>query len=228
MCGRFALGIPKKRLEEVFGLPAPEGYAPRYNAVPGTDVLAVSGRGFVFRRWGLVPSWADDPKIGWKLVNARAETVFDKPSFREGARSDRLLVPAQAFYEWRREDRARTPFAVEVRDADCFALAAVGSVWTDPATGGLLKTLAVLTCAPNALMAPIHDRMPVILPPSAWAAWLDPGAESPEALVPLLAPYPADAMRARPVSARVNSPVADGPELLEPVPSSPSRQGSLL
>jgi putative SOS response-associated peptidase YedK len=231
MCGQFALGIPKKRLEEVFGLPAPDDYAPSFNLAPGTDVLAVDGRGFTRRRWGLVPSWADDPGIGARLINARSETVFDKPSFREGARAHRLLVPAQAFFEWRREGRERTPFAFALDGAGCFAMAGIGARRTDPRTGEVLETLAVLTCPPNAVMARIHERMPVILPPDAWGAWLDPAAERGE-LARLLAPYPAGAMRAWPVNRRVNSPVTDGPELLDPAPEdgpdAPPGQGSLL
>ncbi|EGB15891.1 protein of unknown function DUF159 [Pseudodesulfovibrio mercurii] len=235
MCGRFALGIPKKRLEEVFGLPMPDDYAPCYNAAPGSDVLCLDGQGFARRRWGLVPAWADSPQIGARLINARSETVFDKPSFREGARARRLLVPAQAFYEWRREGRVRTPFAFGLRDADCFAMAGIGASWTDPRSGQVLDSLSVLTCPPNAVMADIHERMPVILPPAAWSAWLDPAAERGD-LARLLVPYPAGAMRVWPVSPRVNSPVTDGPELLEAVPDpgpdkgppAPPEQGRLL
>jgi putative SOS response-associated peptidase YedK len=231
MCGRFALGIPKKRLEEVFGLPAPDDYAPSYNVAPDAGVLAVDGRGFTRRRWGLVPPWADDPGVGARLINARAETVFDKPSFREGARAHRLLVPAQAFYEWRREGGERIPFAFALHGVDCFALAGIGASRTDPRTGEVLETLAVLTCPPNAVMAKVHDRMPVILPPDAWTAWLDPAAERGD-LARLLVPYPARAMRAWPVNRRVSSPVTDGPELLEPAPGdgppTPPKQGSLL
>lgn len=225
------MGIPKKRLEEVFGLPVPDDYAPSYNVAPGTDVLAVDGQGFAHRLWGLVPSWADDPGVGARLINARAETVFDKPSFREGARAHRLLVPVQAFYEWRRKGRERTPFAFGLDGADCFALAGIGASRTDPHTGEVLETLAVLTCPPNAVMAKVHDRMPVILPPAAWAAWLDPVAAIDD-LARLLVTYPAKGMRAWPVNRRVNSPVTEGPELLEPAPdngpASPPRQGSLL
>ncbi len=231
MCGRFALGTPGKRLEEIFGFPVPDEYTPCFNAAPGTDVLTVGGRGFAVRRWGLVPSWADGPEIGPRLINARCETVFDKPSFREGVRAHRLLIPAQAFYEWRREGRERTPFAFALDGVDCFAMAGIGANWTDPHSGGVLGTVAVLTCPPNTIMAPVHERMPVILPPSAWQGWLDPAAER-EELARLQVPYPAQGMRAWPVSRRVNSPVTDGPTLLEPVPDSgperPPRQGTLL
>ena len=231
MCGRFALGIPRKRLEEVFGLPAPDGYAPSYNVAPGVGVLAVEEAGFTRRLWGLVPPWADDPGVGRRLINARAETVFDKPSFRDGALRHRLLVPAQAFFEWRRQGRERIPFAFSLDGADCFAMAGIGASRTDPQTGEVLETLAVLTCPPNAVMEPVHDRMPVILAPGDWAAWLDPAATRPD-LTRLLVPYPAREMRAWPVNRRVNSPVTDGPELLEPEPDrgpdSGLKQGSLL
>ncbi|WP_319583160.1 SOS response-associated peptidase [uncultured Pseudodesulfovibrio sp.] len=231
MCGRFALGIPKKRLEEVFGLAVPDDYAPSYNVAPGTGVLAVEGAGFTRRLWGLVPPWADDPGVGKRFINARSETVFDKPSFRESALHHRLLIPAQTFYEWRREAGGRTPFAFALDGQDCFAMAGIGASRTDSHTGEVLETMAVLTCPPNAVMAPVHDRMPVILPPEVWSAWLDPVA-SMESLSSLLVPYPAKAMRVWPVSSRVNSPVTDGPELLKPVPAGEHvggpKQGSLL
>lgn len=232
MCGRFALGIPKKRLEEVFGLAAPDDYAPRYNVAPGLDVLAVVFAGGVPRmarfRWGLIPAWADDPKVGYKKINARSENVFDKPSFRESVRCSRCLVPVQAFYEWRRQGRARQPFAFGPEDADLFAMAGIAARWQDPATGGAVDSLAVLTCPPNELMAPIHDRMPVILSPDAWSGWLDSAETSPENLAPLLVPYPARSMRVWPVNPLVNSVANDGPELLERAGKPASRQGSLL
>lgn len=226
MCGRFALGIPKKRLEAVFGLPVPDGYAPRYNAAPGQAVAVAAPEGFLLPRWGLVPPWADPDAAG--LINARSETVFDKPSFRDAVRARRCLVPAQAFYEWRRQGRARQPFAFAVEDADVFAMAGILSRRRDGATGAEIDTLAILTCAANAVMAPVHDRMPVILPDSAWGAWLDPATQGPGGIADLLVPYPAQSMRAWPVGAAVNAVGNDGPSLLDRAEIAAPQQGSLL
>jgi len=226
MCGRFALGIPKKRLEEVFGTPAPEEYAPRYNLAPGQDIPAVASTGMAMRRWGLVPHWAKDPSVGFKMINARSETVFEKPAFREPVRVGRCLVPAQAFYEWKAGEQGKQPYAIGVADSDLFAMAGVSARWQDAETGEVVDSVAVLTCASNELMASIHDRMPVILPSEAWSAWLDPAVTKSEILAPLLVPFTARSMRAWTVSQAVNKVVHEGPELLERVDV--LRQGSLF
>lgn len=214
MCGRFALGIPKKRLEEVFNLPVPDDYAPRYNVAPGLDVLVVASDGFVRRRWGLVPHWADDPKVGHKMINARSETVFEKPSFRDPVRTARCLVPAQAFYEWKREGGGRQPFATALKDSDVFAMAGIMAHWQSRKTGEIVDSMAVLTCAPNAALASIHDRMPVILPSDLWSDWLNPVNTDAAQLASLLVPYPAEKMRVWPVSPAVNRVASEGAELL--------------
>lgn len=230
MCGRFALGIPKIRLEEVFEIVLPDSYSPRYNIAPGSDVLTVAAPEGTprpaFLRWGLVPNWAGDANIGHSMINARVETVFDKPAFEMSVRMARCLVPAQAFYEWKSVDGRKQPYAVGTDDGSVFAMAGITSNWEDHATGEILDTFSILTCPPNALMADIHDRMPVILPAEAWSRWLDPDVTEPEHLQPLLEPYPAAAMRVWPVGSGVNSPANDSREVLERVDV--MRQGRLF
>ena len=230
MCGRFALGIPQKRLEEVFGVAAPGDWAPSWNVAPGREALTVTATDGVaradMRRFGLIPRWTKDAKIGHRMINARSETVFDKPAFRDPVRRSRCLVPVQAFYEWKKVDGGKRPYAIAVEGADAFALAGIASQWIDGRTGEVVDSFAVLTCEPNALVASIHDRMPVVLPPESWADWLDPSLDKGNRLSDLLAAYPADAMRAWPVTPEVGNARNDGPELLSPW--NPPKQVALL
>jgi len=226
MCGRFALGTPKRRLEELFECSAPEEYVPRYNTAPGHEILVVAQFGMAFRKWGLVPHWAKDPSVGFKMANARSETVFEKPAFRDPVRSARCLVPVQAFYEWKVADSGKQPYAVAVAETDLFAMAGIMARWQDNDTGEVVDSVTILTCEPNTLMEAIHHRMPVILGPGAWATWLDPAVSRTETLAPLLVPYPSQGMCAWPVSSVVNKVVHDGPDLLERVKI--LRQGSLF
>lgn len=218
MCGRFALGIPRKRLEECFCTPFPDEYAATYNAAPGRFLPVVGwrrehggARAVRMLRWGLVPSWAKDEAMGNRLINARSETAAQKPSFRAAFARRRCLVPAQAFYEWQRTATGRQPYAFVPRDAELLAMAGLWEHWTAP-DGRDLRTFAVLTCEANGLMRPIHDRMPVVLPPDQWDRWLR--AEAPEGL---LVPCADEFLTAHPVSREVNSPANDRPGLLDPV-----------
>ncbi|MGL1860935.1 MAG: SOS response-associated peptidase [Pseudodesulfovibrio sp.] len=230
MCGRFALGIPKIRLEECFSVAMPDDYAPRYNVAPGQEAVAVIAPDGAVRsaalRWGLVPSWAKETKVGFSMINARSETVFDKPAFRESVRSSRCLIPAQAFYEWKKTGTTKQPHALTINDMDVFAMAGITAHWEDRTTGEIVDSFTILTCPPNTLMASIHDRMPVILPPDAWSDWLDPAISDPQQLAMFFTLYPAEAMHAWPISPAVNKPINDGPELLHPVQI--LQQGSLL
>lgn len=228
MCGRFALGIPKKRLEEVFGLPAPEGYVPRYNVAPGQPVAVVSSQGFAERKWGLVPHWADDPQVGYSMINARSETVFEKPSFRDAVRTSRCLVPAQAFYEWKRDGMGKQPYAIGLADTDVFAMAGIMARWQSEGAKEIVESMAILTCPANKLLSPIHDRMPVILAPDVWAGWLSHEHVGHEGLAPLLTPYPAAEMRAWTVGSAVNRVANEGPKLLEPIAVVAEKQGTLF
>lgn len=220
MCGRFTLFAPSDALAAQFGLDpgAEPPTAPRYNIAPGGPVLAIrqpsrdGKREAVFLRWGLVPSWAKDPAIGHRLVNARAETAGEKPAFRGAFRYRRCLLPADGFYEWT-GGRGKRPFHFRMRDGRSFAIAGLWDRWEAP-DGSFAETCTILTTAANVLVAPVHDRMPVILPPDAYGRWLDPDARDVPAS--LLVPFPDDAMTAWPVSPLVNDPRADAPQCIDP------------
>ena len=167
-------------------------------------------------QWGLIPSWAKDPKIGNKMINARAETLAEKPSFRSALKRRRCLVVADGFYEWKKTGAAKTPMFIQLKDGRPFAFAGLWEVWQPP-DGSLIKTCTIITTEPNALMADIHNRMPAILSPEAYDLWLTPGELSADAVLPLLKPYDPTQMKATPVSARVNSPAVDAPELVLPL-----------
>ncbi len=221
MCGRFTLTADSAALQETFPefqFPA-EGRA-RFNIAPSQPVLALpndgTGRADYFL-WGLIPSWAKDPTIGSKLINARAETLGEKPSFRGSYKYHRCLVLADGFYEWKAEagTKAKTPHYIRMESGLPFAMAGLWDEWHAP-DGSQIKTCTIITTEPNELMSTLHNRMPVILPPSAYAQWLDVNPQKPEALQPLLVPYPATGMRAYPVSTLVNSPGNDRAECVVP------------
>ncbi len=192
MCGRFALIEINQALALAFDLPVP-AIRPRYNIAPSQPVTALlndpesGGASFQPLSWGLVPFWAKDKSLAARCINARAETAQEKPAFRAAFRHRRCLVPASGFYEWRREGRARTPFYFAPADPGApLALAGLWEDWTDGTEH--LRSLAILTTAANADMLPVHDRMPVVLPPGAWRLWVDPAAQHPRDLLPLLTP----------------------------------------
>jgi len=163
-----------------------------------------------------VPPWADDPAIGNRLINARAETAAAKPSFRAALRRRRCLVPADGFYEWKREAGGKQPYLIRFEDGRPFALGGLWETWRNPSGEGI-ESFTILTTEPNEVVAPLHDRMPVIVPPEAFALWLDPAVGDPTAIAPLLAPPPADGMVARPASRLVNDPGNDVPECILPI-----------
>ncbi len=216
MCGRFALKTPRARLSERFGLAECMDLVPRYNIPPGTEVAAIrvspeGKRVLHLLRWGLVPHWAKDSAIGAKLSNARAEGVADKPSFRDAFRCRRCLMPADGFYEWQTRGKDKQPYFIH--QDDTFAMAGLWSSWRQP-DGGVLRTCCIITTGPNGVMAPIHDRMPVIVAPADWERWLTaPGA----AVQDLLRPCPDADLRAWPVDRRVNRTADDDPGLMDPI-----------
>ena len=192
----------------------------RYNIAPTQEVLTVVGgenRRAGLMRWGLIPHWAKDPKIGNRMINARAETVAERPVFREALRRRRCLVPADGFYEWQGSGRARRPMRFAMRSGEPFAFAGLWSVWTDP-QGNRVPSYTIITTTANDLLRPIHDRMPVILPRDLEEFWLDRSVDDAEALGSILAPYPSDAMEAYAVSPLVNSAANDGPEVVASMP----------
>jgi putative SOS response-associated peptidase YedK len=220
MCGRYTLA-QIERLQRRYGYGANEAeLRPRYNIAPTTAVAVILDEepaALTTVRWGLIPAWSKDRKIAASLINARAETVAEKPSFRTAFKKRRCLILADGFYEWQRRDAGKVPHYMQLAGAEPFAFAGLWDEWHDPEAGGAaLRTCAIITTEPNELMASIHNRMPVILPPEQERRWLAPDAELTE-LQSLLLPYPADAMTAHTVSSRVNSVQNQEPALVEPV-----------
>lgn len=219
MCGRFSQRTPAKKIAEKFGVDEVPPLLERYNVAPTQAVLGVRAgdgvREATFFKWGLVPRWAKDPSVGNKLINARAETVTEKPSFRDAFLHRRCLVPADGFFEWSRRGDRKQPFYFHLRDGETFAIAGLWEQWE----GGKepLETCTLLTTEANDLLAPYHDRMPVILRPNDYEVWLDAGVRRADLLTPLLRPYPYKEMSAYPVSALVNNPANDGPRCVEPL-----------
>lgn len=223
MCGRFALAASGDEVALEYDLPETPFVAPRYNIAPTQPVIAVrlSERGereFTFFRWGLIPSWAKDPSIGARLINARSETAAEKPSFRAAFKRRRCLLPATGFYEWQKLDGGKRPMYIRRANDDTtsglLSLAGLWEIWRDP-DGGELETCTILTAAANALMEPIHDRMPVIIDPPDYGTWLAHDTPA-DQLQHLLRPYDGR-LAAWPVSTAVNSPRNDDETLIVPV-----------
>lgn len=218
MCGRYTL-VQSEGIKERFDAQNDlKELRPNYNASPGQTMPVVtrhSPNSLELMKWGLVPFWAKEPQIGYKMINARAEGIQDKPSFRAALKSRRCLVPASGFYEWKKEDGAKQPYYIHLSKREVFAFAGLYEIWRD-SEGKELKTYTIITTRPNSLMESIHDRMPVILPPDAEAEWLDPDVTNPDQITRLLEPYPTGLMAAYAVSSAVNSPANNRADLLEP------------
>lgn len=230
MCGRFTLITPAEQIAEQFELPEVPSLSPRYNIAPTQPVAAVrllpgnGGRELALLRWGLVPFWAKDPNIGARMINARSETVAEKPAFRAAFRQRRCLVLADGFYEWQRLERGKQPFYIHLRDGKPFAIAGLWEHWKG-ANGQTINSCTLLTTQPNDLIRTLHNRMPVVLRPEDYDLWLDPDVQGPELLRPLLRPYPSDSMAAYPVSNWVNKPGNDSPQCIEPMAQSQKTLG---
>ncbi len=230
MCGRIVLKAPARQVAQEFDLAAVAEVVPRYNIAPTQPVRAVLADGDGRRtardmQWGLIPPWSRDARDGGRMFNARSETVVDTPAFREAFASRRCLVPVDGFYEWRRRGRDRQPFYFAAADGRLLALAGVWARWEYPG-GEAVESCSVLTTAANALMSPIHHRMPVIIPREERQRWLTAPAAAAGQLVPLLAPAPGDLLRMHAVSSAVNRVGHDGPELIAPVePPAPRQLG---
>ena len=206
MCGRYELHSHPATIALAFGLADPPDVHPRYNIAPMTDVGIVrvnaeGAREFVRVRWGLVPRWAKDTAIGNKMINARGETIADKPSFQMAYRRHRCLLPADGFYEWRRSGATRQPMRIARADGQPFAMAGLFERWLSP-DGEVLDTCTIVTTAANDLLLPVHDRMPMIVAPRDYARWLDPANAE---VADLIAPYPSAEIAYYPVSTRVNN-----------------------
>lgn len=216
MCGRYAL-VETDALQTRFDISGTmPDLAPRYNVAP-TQILPVVVRNspnrIALMRWGLIPSWAKDASGAGRMINARAETVAERPAYRTALRSRRCLVPANGFFEWQRAGASRVPHYFHMKDDALFAFAGLYDTWRDP-NGDTITTYTIITGAPNDVVAPIHDRMPVILHREDEDRWLDLAITGPGEVVPLLRPYPASEMEAYPVSTVVNSPAHDMPDVL--------------
>ncbi len=218
MCGRFVLSTPPAELVSRFGLDECADFGPRYNIPPGTDIAVIrqspaGKRVLGLLRWGLVPHWAKDPAIGARLNNARGESVAGKPSFRDAFKRRRCLIPASGFYEWKSEGGIKQPYYISLKSGAAMALGGLWESWQAP-DGDILRTACIITTGPNDIMAPIHDRMPVIVAPEDWQAWLDAPADN---VAGMLAPFQSDAMQAWPVSRRVSKAREDDAGLIEPI-----------
>lgn len=222
MCGRFALTVDPADLQDAFPeFKFPAQGAPRYNIAPSQPILGVpnDGKNLVdFFVWGLIPSWAKDPSIGNRMINARAETLAEKPAFRSAYKYHRCLIFADGFFEWqaRPGSKSKVPHFIRLKSGAPFAFAGLWEHW-EPADGSEVRSAAIITTEPNELMASIHNRMPVILQPDTYSQWLDSAPQSPNRLQNLLVPYPAGEMEAFPVSTLVNSPGNDRAECIVPV-----------
>lgn len=229
MCGRYSLSTPRDVLTDLFDLVEAAPLEARYNIAPTQEAAVVrvrdGGRRLDVLRWGLVPEWAEDASIGSRLINARSETAAERPSFAASFRERRCLVPADGFYEWRAgPGRTRQPFWIRRVDGAPFAMAGLWDRWEGG--GAALESFTILTTVPNERVAPLHDRMPVLLPPAAWDRWLAPEAVEPTDLLPLLAPCPAEEIEPVPVGEWVNRVDHEGPRCIERVePVQPSLFG---
>jgi putative SOS response-associated peptidase YedK len=223
MCGRFVSVSSPALIAERFGVDevALESHEADYNVTPRAEIYVVRERSDHRRqlgllRWGLVPSWAKDVKIGDRMINARAETVAEKPSYRSALLKHRCIIPADGFYEWKRTSGAKQPMFIHRRDGEPLAFAGLWAAWHDPTKpeGEWLRTCTIITTKANAAVEQIHDRMPVVLPEAAWDRWLDPDCRELDVVRGLLVPELADAFDVYPVSDAVNRPVNNGPELV--------------
>lgn len=218
MCGRFSFVMEDALIRERFGVRVTTAiYKARYNCAP-TQSLAVitSDRPdeLQFMRWGLIPSWAKDKSIGPKMINARAETVSEKPSFRSALKSRRCLVPATGFFEWKREGKSKIPFLIRMKEQNGFCFAGLWDRWNSP-EGEFIESFTIITTTPNELVSGIHDRMPVILPRESEKRWLGTATDLHD-ITSLLQPFPPEQMEACAVSSRVNSTTNDDPSVLLP------------
>jgi len=219
MCGRFVMKADPGELTDFFSLAGTLDVSPRYNIAPSQLVAAVAGgtEGRTWRVfcWGLVPSWARDVKIGTRMINARSETVFDKPAFRTAVRRRRCLIPADGFYEWGAIGSVRQPYFISLKDGRPFAMGGIWEHWESP-DGDVIESCAILTVEANELMSSFHHRMPVIIDRDEFDRWLDPAVIDRSGIEDLLAQYPSERMICHPVSRLVDNPRHDQPSLIEP------------
>ncbi|WP_044748447.1 SOS response-associated peptidase [Bacillus alveayuensis] len=220
MCGRFTLSADEQKILTRFQTVKTSeiAYKQRYNIAPSQNVLAIVNDGQTNRlsqfRWGFIPYWAKDMKIGHKMINARAETLAEKPAFKHAFRKQRCIIPADGFYEWKKTANGKQPMRIKLKSNEVFGFAGLWSRWKAP-DGQIVHSCTIITTEPNELMQDIHNRMPVILRKEDEKVWLDQSIEDTYLLQDLLKPYPADKMEAYEVSTLVNSPRNEGPDLIK-------------
>ncbi len=222
MCGRFTLASDTEMLQQVFfDFEVPMNLSPRYNISPTQDVAVIAnteGGQIEFFHWGLIPYWAKDPGIGNRMINARSETLAEKPSFRNAYKRRRCLILSDGYYEWQKipGERLKQPVYIRLKSQEPFALAGLWETWQTEEMDEPLRSCTIITCPPNTLLAEIHHRMPVILPQDTYAEWLAPDERSADVLQSLLIPYRDEEIEAYPVSRFVNRPMNDSPECIAP------------
>jgi putative SOS response-associated peptidase YedK len=222
MCGRFTLNTSAQILAEFFQLAEIPDIKPRYNIAPTQAIATVTiapekmQRHFQFMRWGLIPSWAKDVKIGNQMINARSETVAEKPAFRSAIKHRRCLIVADGFYEWQPQGKTKQPYYFQMADSQPFAFAGLWENW-ESTEGENIASCTIITTAANETVKPVHDRMPVILPEGDWEHWLDPAITNSQQVLPLLKPYDPTAMKGNAVSAIVNNPKIESPECIQAI-----------
>jgi len=222
MCGRFALTMDLPELEALFPwVEFSDNHRPRYNVAPSQDILVIPNlieKKAQMYCWGLIPHWAKDIKIGYKMINARSETLAEKPSFKTAYRKQRCLILADGFYEWKKEASKKTPYYIRLKTTQPFGFAGLWERW-QKSPGEFIHSCTIITTDANELVKPIHQRMPVILDNENYQVWLDPDEQAPDRLQHLLKPYPTEMMEAFPVSTVVNSPRNEGPDCQIPLVS---------
>jgi putative SOS response-associated peptidase YedK len=220
MCGRFYLDVIAEELMEQFGLSTATQLSAHYNIAPSQQIAAIistdANRELVWLHWGLIPSWAKDKKFAYRTVNARAETVESKPSFRAAFKYRRCLIPASGFYEWKSTSQGKQPYCITSDDSKPFAFAGLYEHW-EGTEGEKIDSCTIIVTEAKGEIATIHDRMPVILSPDNYDAWLDEGTKDPAILKPLLLPYEMTDIHLYPVSRSVNSPKNDSPDNIKPI-----------
>jgi putative SOS response-associated peptidase YedK len=226
MCGRFALSLPAKNLADLFSLDEVPELTPRYNIAPTQPVCAIlidrvkEKRIAKMLSWGLIPSWSKDPTNGPRLINARSETVDEKPAFRGAFKNKRCLLPADGYFEWRQIEGKREPFFFRLKSGEPCTFAGLWEHW-EGHSGEVFESCTILTTQANEVAQKVHDRMPVILPRRHYDLWLDPIVTEKDILKPFLVPYPSDEIEFYPISSLVNNPKNDMPECIAPLKETP-------
>jgi putative SOS response-associated peptidase YedK len=220
MCGRFVRAVSLEDIADEFGVDKPDiDLSPSHNIAPSQNIAIIKNeekRSLAISKWGLVPSWAKDPAIGHKMINARSESIAEKPSFKSSFKHHRILIPANGFYEWKREGKIKSPYYIRLKSRSCYGFAGLVSYWKSP-EGEQICTSCIITTSANDLIKPIHDRMPVIIRKKDEDLWLDGEEQDKNALLALLKPYSSDEMDYYAVSTMVNSPANNSPECIKPV-----------